>query len=219
MRRILVVNPNSSTSVTLAIDQSFKAIRAMTDVAIECVHIPSCPAGIETQADIELASVKFADIVRTSDADGFVTACFSDPGLYLAREATRRPVVGIAESAYRYALNLGEKFGIISILDQSIPRHLRAVRQHGLSGWLANDRAINVRVADLDGAEVVDKIASVGQTLRDADGAQSVILGCAGMGRYRPEIEERLGIPVIDPTQAAVVRLIGMFMLSHSQTA
>jgi Hydantoin racemase len=219
MPRILVVNPNSSAGVTRALDQSLNAIRRLSTVTLDCVSIEACPPGIETQADIEFASARFAELVRDSDADAFVTACFSDPGLYLARELTARPVVGIAESAFRYALNLGYSFGIISILDQSVPRHLRAVRQHGFGDRLANDRAINVHMADLDGDEVIERIVAVGETLRDTDGAQSIILGCAGMAKYRAGAEERLGIPVIDPTQAAVTRLISMMMLSHTQTA
>lgn len=219
MPKILVVNPNSSQAITRELDQSLDGIRRLANVEIACVSIAASPPGIETQADIEFASARFAELVAAGDADAYVTACFSDPGLYLAREQTAKPVVGIAESAFRYALNLGQSFGIISILDQSVPRHLRAVRQHGFDGWLAKDRAINVHMADLEGAQVIDRIVLVGETLRDTDGAQSVILGCAGMAKYRAQAEERLGIPVIDPTQAAVARLIGMMMLSHAQVA
>jgi Asp/Glu/hydantoin racemase len=217
MPKILVINPNSSEAITRNLDESFDGIRRLADVEIECVTIAASPPGIETQADIESASQRFAALVARSDADAFVSACFSDPGVYLARELTTRPVIGIADSAFRYALYLGQSFGIISILDQSVPRHLRAVRQQGLAPWLANDRAINVHMADLDGAEVIDRVVAVGETLRDTDGAQSVILGCAGMAKYRAEAERRLGIPVIDPTQAAVTRLISMMMQSHTQ--
>lgn len=219
MPRILVVNPNSSQPITRELDESLHQIRSLTNVTIDTTSIAACPAGIETQADIEFAGLRFAELVRDSDYDAYVTACFSDPGLYLAREFTDKPVVGIAESAYRYALNLGQKFGVISILDQSIPRHLRAIRSHGLMDFCANDRAINVHMADLDGDHVIDLIVKVGTQLRDIDGAHSVILGCAGMAKYRGPAEERLGIPVIDPTQAAVTRVIGMLMLCHSQTA
>ena len=219
MPTILVINPNSAEAITREMDESLAEVRRLSNFDIECVSTPDAPPGIETQADIQFASSRVAETVGSGTADAYVTACFSDPGLYLARELTTRPVVGIAESAFRYALNLGQKFGIISILDQSIPRHRRAVREHGLERWLANDRAINVHMADLNGAEVIDLIVGVGTLLRDADGAQSVILGCAGMAKYRARAEERLGIPVIDPTQAAVVRLIGMMMLSHVQLA
>lgn len=219
MPHILVVNPNSSVEMTASIDRGLDRVRALTSVTITTERLPEAPAGIESQADVELASGLFANFVRTHPADAYVSACYSDPGLYLAREETDRLVVGIAESSFRYAVGLGQRFGIISILDASIPRHLRAVRQSGFSDWLANDRAINVHVADLGGDDVVDRVATVGETLRDADGAEVVILGCAGMARYREAVEARIGIPVIDPTQVAVARLVGMLMLGYSKAA
>ena len=59
------------------------------------------------------------------------------------------------------------------------------------------------------------RIVEVGSELRDRDGAEVLILGCASMGAYRPEIERRLGLPVIDPTQAAAMRAIGLISLGY----
>lgn len=214
MPSILVINPNSTTSITKAIEESLAPIRALTSIEIDCVDIPTAPSGIESQLDVENAAMAVARVCEASSADAMVVACFSDPGVFLARERTGKPVVGVAESAYLHALTLGTNFGVIAILERAIPRHIRAIRQIGLQDFLAGDRAINVRVADLDGAEVVDKITEVGRRLRDEDGAQTLILGCSGMARYRAEIADRLGIPVIDPTLAAVVRTISQLMLS-----
>jgi Asp/Glu/hydantoin racemase len=55
--------------------------------------------------------------------------------------------------------------------------------------------------------------------LRDEDGADVLILGCAGMGHWRPKAEEALGIPVVDPTQAAVARAIGIVALGYQRIA
>ena len=51
----------------------------------------------------------------------------------------------------------------------------------------------------------------------DLDGADVLILGCASMGGFRPEIEGALGLPVIDPTQAAVVRATGLLTLGYGR--
>ncbi|HKD57676.1 MAG TPA: aspartate/glutamate racemase family protein, partial [Hyphomicrobiaceae bacterium] len=45
--------------------------------------------------------------------------------------------------------------------------------------------------------------------LRDKDAADVIVMGCAGMARHRQPLEAALGIPVIDPTQAAVAMAIG----------
>jgi Asp/Glu/hydantoin racemase len=108
------------------------------------------------------------------------------------------------------ALGFGHRFGIISILSISIPRHRRYVYQLGLEDHLAGDRAIECGVGELDSPGVIDRVITAGRQLRDLDGALSLVLGCAGMGRWRARVEEALGMPVIDPTRAAVARAIDL---------
>ena len=117
---------------------------------IECVTLPEGPRGIETQEHVESVVLPLQRTIRArdNDADAFVIACFSDPGIHLARETTRKPVFGIAESAYLTALTRGERFGVISILATSIPRHLRQIRQLGLLDRFAGDRAIGLGVGE-----------------------------------------------------------------------
>ena len=116
------------------------------------------------------------------------------------------------------AIGLGQRFGVVAILDRSIPRHLRHLRQLGLIDRLAGDRALGIGVAGLSGAGVVDRIAEVGRRLIEEDGADVLILGCAGMGRHRPAIEDRLGVPVVDPAQAAVARALSLLDLGYRRT-
>jgi allantoin racemase len=219
MARILVINPNSSVSVTSSMDRGLAPLRASCSGEIACVTLAEGPPGIETQADIESVVLPLSRLIAGENADAYVIACFSDPGLALARETSPRLVVGIAESSFLMALGLGYRFGIISILDMSIPRHLRYVRQVGLSDRLAGDRAIGFGVTELEGGTVIERVVEVGRALRDEDGADVLILGCAGMGHWRPKAEEALGIPVIDPTQAAVARAIGILALGYRRVA
>ena len=79
----------------------------------------------------------------------------------------------------------------------------------GLRDRLAGDRAINMAVTALrDESQAISRLIDVGRQLRDVDGADVLILGCAGMARYRQHVEQALGVPVIDPTQAAVGQAI-----------
>ena len=158
-----------------------------------------------------------ARLIEREPAALYVIACFSDPGIHLAREVARAPVIGIAESAFLLAMGLGQKFGIVAILERSIPRHMRYVRQLGLTGFLAGDRSINSGVAGLSGPGVVERIVEIGRRLRDEDGADVLILGCASMGRYRSAIEDQLGIPVVDPAQAAVTRAQMLLSLGYAK--
>ena len=54
-----------------------------------------------------------------------------------------------------------------------------------------------------------------GRVLREDCGADVVVLGCAGMADYRAAMEEALGIPVVDPTQAAVSHAIAAVQLGY----
>jgi Asp/Glu/hydantoin racemase len=203
--RILVINPNSTVSVTDALDRALDPLRTDAGPRIVCTTLAEGPPGIETQVHVDAASAHVTAAIGRERADAYVIACFSDPGLHAAREETPAPVFGIAESGMVAALSLGYRFGIVSILDRSIPRHLRYVDTLGLRGRLAGDRAINLGVTGLaNESDTLQRIEAVGRALRDQDGADVLILGCAGMAQYRHRVEQALGLPVIDPTQAAV---------------
>jgi Asp/Glu/hydantoin racemase len=205
-RRVLVVNPNSNRDVTAGIDAAVAPLRLAGGPEIECTTLAEGPPGIETQAHVESVVQPLAKLVaaRDNDCDAFVIACFSDPGLYAAREATKKPVLGIAECGMLTALTLGERFGIIAILKRSVPRHLRYVGARGLEARFAGDRAIGLTVAELsDDARTFARMIEVGKELRDRDGADVLVMGCAGMARYRDRLQAEVGIPVVEPTQTA----------------
>jgi Asp/Glu/hydantoin racemase len=213
--RILVVNPNSTAAVTAAIDRALEPLRMIGGPAIECLTLAEGPPGIETQAHVEQVVQPLCRLVRArADASAFVIACFSDPGLHLCREATERPVLGIAECGLLTALTRGERFGILAILRTSLPRHLRYVRQLGLAARFAGDLPLGLGVVELsDEDRTFARMAEVGARLRDEHGADVLVLGCAGMAQYRAPLEQSLGLPVVDPTQAAVTMAIGAVRL------
>ena len=213
---IVVINPNSSEAVTGAIDRAIDPLRMAGGPTLECVTLAEGPPGIETQAHVEQVVQPLARLVRArEDAAAFVIACFSDPGLQLAREIAVCPVLGIAECGMLTALTRGERFGIVSILAGSVPRHLRYVRQLGLAARFAGDLPIGLGVAELaDEHRTIVRLSAIGSELRDHHGADVLVLGCAGMAQYRHQLEEALGLPVIDPTQAAVSMAIGAVRLA-----
>jgi Asp/Glu/hydantoin racemase len=213
--RILVINPNSSVEVTKAIDQGVDSLRPWLNFEIVTTTLTEGPPGIETQAHVESVVQPTARLMQANPADAYVIACFSDPGIALARESVPVPVVGIAEASMLLALGLGYRFGIIAILDASVRRHLGYVRMLGLEHRLAGDRAINLGVRDAGDTAAIERIVSVGRKLRDDDGADVLILGCAGMGHRRDILEQELGVPVIDPSQAAVLRAASLLTLGY----
>jgi Asp/Glu/hydantoin racemase len=208
---ILVINPNSNPAVTAGLDAALATLRLADGPSIRCTTLAEGPFGIETQKDVEQVTLPLRRLVEQDNAaDAFVIACFSDPGLHVCREATRRPVFGINECGVLTALSRGERFGIIAIAAKSVARHRRYLRQMGLDGRLAGERALEMSVAETaSGENTFARMETVGRALIEQDGADVVVMGCAGMARHRRPLEAALGVPVIDPTQAAVAMAIG----------
>lgn len=218
MGTLFVINPNSSQTVTDGIAAAIAPLQGM-GAPIRCLTLAEGPPGIESQsqADETIAPMLRLAASLEDQAAGFVIACFGDPGVHALRDRTAKPVLGIQEAAVSTALTLGQRFGIIAILPASIPRHLRSLGAMGVLDRLAGDRALGLGVAQLaDPAITRDRLIETGRALRDQDGAEVLILGCAGMARYRPELEQALQIPVIDPCQAAVSMALGRIALSQT---
>ena len=215
---LLVINPNSTQVVTDQISLALEPFRRPDGPAIVCETLTSGPPGIETQAHVDSISEKliawFDACPHYRKADALVLACFSDPGMVAMRETLDYPVFGSAECAYLTAASMGDKFGVISILSRAIGRHKKQVRLLGLEHKLAEDLPIEVNVVDLVKEDLTfTRMLSVGKTLIDKHGARVIIMGCAGMARYRARLEAQLHVPVIDPTQAGVAMAVGHLLV------
>jgi len=205
--RILVINPNSTEAVTKGIDEAMAPLRITGGPEIECMTLKEGPPGIESQQHVDSVIAPMVKLVRERQSDyaAFVIACYSDPGLYSVREATAKPVLGISECAVLTALTLGQKFGVIAILQKSIPRHLRYLGAMGVMDRLAAELPVGLRVTELsDEKKTFGRMVDVGKALRDTHGADVIVMGCAGMARYRKPLQDAVGIPVVEPSQAAV---------------
>jgi len=212
---IRVINPNSNPAVTDGIAEAVAPLARPDAIAIDCVTLAEGPFGIESQADMDSVAMPLRALVAADEcADAFVIACYSDPGLHVCREATRRPVLGIAECGVLTALARGDRFGVLAIAAPSIRRHMRYLRQMSLVDRLAGERALDMSVAETaSGEATLERMIAVGRELVATDGADVLIMGCAGMARHRRALEAELGVPVIDPTQAAVTFAIGALLV------
>ena len=216
---VYVINPNSSQTVTAAIDKAVAPLRSTDGPEIVCLSLPEGPPGIQSQRDVDGVILpilrKAADLEESAGA--FVIACFSDPGLHALREQSRRRIFGIAECGVLTALTLGQRFGVIAILPTSIQRHLRYFGAMGVMDRFAADLPIGLGVAELSDEErTSSRMIEVGRTLKATHGADVLVMGCAGMARYRTRLEDEVGIPVVEPTQAAVAMAVGHVRLSQA---
>lgn len=217
---IYVINPNSSQHVTDGINRAVDPMRAACSVPIKARTLAEGPPGIETQAHVDgvVGPLLIHCAQLEVSASAFVVACYSDPGLAALREQSTHPVLGIAEASILTAMTLGQRFGIISILSKSIPRHMRYVGAMGVMDRLAGDQPLELGVLDLaDTERTFDRLKTVGANLRDSAMADVLILGCAGMTAFRTDLEAHLGVPVVEPCQAATAMAIGRVALQTTR--
>ena len=215
MSGILVVNPNSTERMTREIDAACAPLRIPGGPVVETATLKEGPPGIESQQDVDgLIPPLVSFVSKQNGYDAFVIACYSDPGLHSVREVTRKPVLGIAECGILTALTLGHKFGVIAILQKSIPRHLRYMGALGVMDRLAGELPVGLGIAEMaDKKKTFTRMVEVGKTLRDQHGANVIVMGCAGMAEHRKPLQDAVGLPVVEPTQAAVTMAIGRVRL------
>ncbi|KAA2317224.1 Asp/Glu/hydantoin racemase [Pseudooceanicola sediminis] len=209
MKTILIINPNSSTEVTQGIAQAVAPL-APAGVRFAVEDLPDGPATISSEEDVARAGLGFAARVGQGGADAYVSACFSDPGLDLARAAQARPVIGIQEAGILTALGRADLFGIIALAPGPMVRHRRKIRLMGVESRFAGELALPGVSAAASGrdAEVFAMCVDLGRQLR-ALGAGAVVLGCAGMAPIRARLEAEIGVAVIDPVVAAAAMAMG----------
>ena len=217
MSAILVINPNSTESMTRVIDEACEPLRIAGGPSIETATLKEGPPGIETQQHVDGLISPLLAFVRKNEAryDAFVIACYSDPGLHSVREVTKKPVLGIAECGILTALTLGQRYGVIAILQQSIARHLRYMGALGVIDRVAAELPVGLGIAELaDEKRTFARMVEVGKALRGQHAADVIVMGCAGMARHRKPLQDAIGAPVVEPTQAAVAMAIGRVRLA-----
>lgn len=204
MTRILVINPNSSIACGAGIDGAIVPFRTPDGPTIDVVTLPEGPPAIYSWRDWHAAVEPLCRRIEQDRADAYVVACASDPGIEAARATTTKPVLGVFRSAVAAALACGERFGVIAIVDASKGRHLAALRAMGVESRLAAEVALNVSMDTLLEPETARaRMVEAAEACVRA-GAQSVILGCTGMAHHKEAIAAAVGLPVIEPCQAAL---------------
>ncbi len=207
--RITLINPNTSRAMTAKIAAAAREVAA-PDVEIVAICPETGPAAIESHYDEAYASVAIAELIRADAAaggsDGYVIACFGDPGVDAARELVEVPVVGIAEAAMHVAVLSGRSFGIVTTLSRTLGRAQDLLHRHGFERACVAAYGTGIPVLDLEHAtgEALDEIASWCDRLVRQDQADVIVLGCAGMADLCRRLTERVGVPVVDGVAAAV---------------
>jgi allantoin racemase len=204
--RILVINPNTTAAMTATIE-ACAVSAASPGTKVTAVTPTMGPVSIESHYDEALAVPGLlAEIVRAEEegsTDGYVIACFGDPGLDAARELARGPVAGIAEAAMRTAAYLGRGFSVVTTLERTRGRAEDLAEHYGLSRFCRRVRACEIGVLALEEPGAREAVLAECRRAVAEDGSDAVVLGCAGMAELCREISAAIGVPVVDGVAAA----------------
>jgi allantoin racemase len=206
--RILVVNPNTTRSMTAKIGAAARAV-AGHGTEIVAVSPAAGPVSIEGYYDEAFAVPGLIDEVRKGEAAGFagyVVACFDDTGVDAARCVAKGPVLGIAEAAMHVATMIAGSFSIVSTLGRSAPALEHLVHKYGFDRRCRKVRTAEVPVLALEepGSGAVDRLRAEIATAVREDRCEAIVLGCAGMADLNARLAAEFGLPVIDGVAAAV---------------
>jgi allantoin racemase len=208
--RIKVINPNTSAAMTTMIGECARAV-AGPGVTIDAVSPRRGPAAIESHTDDALAVPGvLEEIVSGEDAgyDGYVIACFGDPGLKAGRELARGPVVGIAEAGMRTAAYLGRGFSVVTTLSRTVGHARDLTEEYGVARQCLGIHACEIPVLDLEtDPHARATILRACQEALAADGSDAIVLGCAGMANLCHQLSTELGVSVVDGVAAAATTI------------
>jgi Asp/Glu/hydantoin racemase len=205
--RLLIVNPNTSASVTRWLAEEAERV-ASGHVEVAAVSAPSGLAAIETPEDLlRAAHAVVAAIERDACADAAIIGAFGDPGLIEARARLSIPVVGLGEAGLRAAAN-GRRFSIVTLGEAMRAALAERVRSLGLKDRLAEIRIVPITILDMI-ANREAHLCVIVDAIRLCAG-DAVLLGGAPLAGLGTKMTEETGVTVLDGVEASVAAAMRM---------
>lgn len=215
--KLLLVNPNISTSVSDLIQQeAHRAAAPGTELVMRTA--PSGVAYIETRFEALLAAAAVAEIIAedAAEADAVLVAAFGDPGLPALKEMVDIPVVGISEAALATATLLGARFSIVAISERITAWYRDCVARNGLLSRLASIRSLQGELRGIGSVQedFREDLVRLANEVVDHDGADVVILAGAPLAGLARQVADRIPVPVVDGISAGVAQAEALVRLA-----
>ncbi|MDE1514200.1 MULTISPECIES: aspartate/glutamate racemase family protein [Vibrio] len=206
--KIQLINPNTCQGMTDKIALSAQSVCLSSSEIISRSPLHG-PESIECALDETIAATALLDVIAQGEKEGVdahIIACFGDPAIDAARELSSVPVIGIAQAAFQLASLVSHRFGIVTTMSRTLPAIANLLHHYGYHHLCSGVRATNIAVLDLEQIQE----ATYQQLLQEChaaisqDGAEAIVLGCAGMSDLTVKLSVALNVPVIDGVSAAV---------------
>ena len=219
--KIKIINPNTTQYMTDNIEMCGRKAAAI-GTEVYAVSPETGPSSLECYVDEALAVPGvLTEIVkgdREENVDAYIIACFGDPGLHAAKEITNKPVVGIAEAGIAVAKMISPNFSIITVLDRSVETVNDMVHMHGAQKFCRSIRSTGLGVLefDKDKESGLEALRYQSELAIKEDGAECILLGCAGFTGFVEDLRNQLGVPIYDGVAPAVKMAEALYGLNAS---
>ncbi len=205
--RILLLNPNTTASVTALVADRVAAV-AGDGATFVPVTARFGAAYIASRAAMAIAGHAALDAFAAhgEGCDAVLLACFGDPGLLALREVSPVPVVGLLEASCLEARRVVGRYAIVTGGALWKPMLEEAVAGLGLSDGLAGIRTVE-RTGGEIAADPEGSLAALAAACRDCaegDGAEAVILGGAALAGLAPRLQPHVPVPVLCSVEAGI---------------
>lgn len=200
----IIINPNSTEAMTDAMTAAARSAAPQLD--FDGWTSADGPPAIQGAEDGALAAGPLLSLItKANGADGIIIGCFDDTALQRAADLSSCPVLGIGQAAFHYCAMRNWRFGVVTTLAVSVPVIEANLIEYGLAHMCTGVRASNVPVLDLERRPAVAARAILPEVVNavEQDGAQAVVLGCAGMVNVVSSIRGATDVPIIDPIDCA----------------
>lgn len=205
--RILVVNVNTTASMTRAIGDSARSAASPGTEIVELTPrfgAESCEGNFESY----LAALAVMDAVQRYEGryDAVIQAGYGEHGREGLQELLDVPVVDITEAAASTAMFLGHRYSVVTTLDRTVPLIEDRLKLAGLDARCASVRASGLGVLELesDPGRAVTAIAEQSRIAVEHDKAEVICLGCGGMAELEAAVAAATGVPIVDGVRSAV---------------
>lgn len=207
MKRVLLINPNSSAQTT-AMMVAIAQAAAGSEIVVEGATATRAPPMIVMAHELAAAGTEVAEIgsARAGTVSGIIVSAFGDPGLDELRRSISVPSVGICEASMIEAATGGRRFGVATVTpDLAVPIEART-RALGLLPLYTGIRLTPGDPIALarDPARLEKSLAEAVSECIESDGAEAVIIGGGPLGQAAIGIAHSFRQPVIAPIPAAV---------------
>lgn len=198
---------------------------AIPGIEIKAVAIPESnqfrAEKVFSYVDLAYAAIETIKIAWSyrKKVNGILLAGFSDVGLDPLRETLDIPVVGIGEASCLMASLLAHRFSILTGTDKWTPPKQDTLARLGLTERLASLKSYSEWSGTSSHEEILTSLEYASRHCIDHDGAEAIVIGAGPLVGYGKPLQDRLGVPVIDPTLCGYLELESCIRLgvSHSK--